>query len=306
MSIKFTKANKNNVYKAFEGEKSFKKLTTEEWHQFVLNYNFDAGLEPFEWLIKQKVCDKGTALILYWQLNPEYFCDAQKIPTAENKSIFEEDYRIIKEIEKKYLEGFYDSELFSFDPKMEFITSKTDTSCIPQIMQEKTNGVLFERLDVEFAFLRNPDEKEYKAINNKLKNAISIIHKTNPGFKPDTPEMIINEIINSVEYWKGKADKININSLSYLWLDCLCKKYSWSWIIWDWETGKSIGAANPSKKLTCPSDTLIKHTIDGFQPSKIILNLFNDLANTEKNSDLKNSASGIGLLFSTEHLQFRE
>lgn len=306
MNVTFTKANKNNVYKAIQGEKSFKKLTTEEWHQFVLNYNFDAGLEPFEWLIKQKVCDKGTALCLYWQLNPDYFCDAKKIPTAENKSMFEQDYSILKEIENKYIEGFYDSELFAFDPK-DFITSKTDISCIPKIMHEKTSGILFEQLDVEFAFLRSPDEKEFKTIETKIKNAILLIQKTNPDFKPEEPKAIINEIINSVEYWKGKEiSKITINSLSYLWLDCLCKSYGWDWIIWDWETGKNIGAANPAKTLTCLSDTIIKHTIDGFQPSKIIANLFKDLQDSDKKTDLKSSAGGIGLVFSTDHLKFRK
>lgn len=308
MGIPFTKANKNNVDKAIKGEKSFKKLTSEEWHQFVQNYNFDAGLEPFEWLIAQKVCDKGTALCLYWHLNPEYFCDSEKIPTVDNKSMFEQDYKIIKEIEKRYAEGFYSSELFSFDPKMEFMTSKTNASCIPEIMQESTNGILFDRVDIEFAFLRNPDEKELKTIDSKLKNAVLIIQKTNPAFQPDQPEITITEIVKSVEYWKGKElGKINIKNLSYLWLDCLCKKYDWNWIIWDWETGKSIGVTNSTKTLTCLSDTLIRHTIDGFQPSAIISKLFNDLKDSEKKTNLKNSGyGGIGLLFSTEHLKFRE
>ncbi|WP_404477401.1 DUF4274 domain-containing protein [Sphingobacterium sp. ML3W] len=73
--ILFTKKNKNNVNDAIEGEKSYKKLTSEEWHQFVQNYNYDSGNEPFEWLIKQKICDKGTALCLYWHLQPDFYCN---------------------------------------------------------------------------------------------------------------------------------------------------------------------------------------------------------------------------------------
>lgn len=308
MSITFTKTNKNNVDKAIKGEKSYKKLTSEEWHQFVQNYNFDSGLEPFEWLINQKVCDRGTALCLYWNLNPEYFCDKIKIPTVDNKSMFEQNYKLITEIEKKYLDGFYNSELFLFDPKNDFITSDTNLSCIPKIMQERTNGILFDRIDVEFAFLRNPSEKELKSIESKIKNAISIIQNTNPAFGYNETGNTVNEIVNSVEYWKGKElGKINIKNLSYLWLDCLCKKYNWNWVIWDYETGKYFGVTNQSKTLTCLSDTIIMHTINGFQPSKIILKLFSDLQDSESKTDLKNSAyGGIGLLFSSGHLKFRE
>jgi hypothetical protein len=302
MTITFSKKNKNNVNNAIEGKKSFKNLTSEEWHQFVQNYNFDDGKEPFEWLIKQKNCDKGTALCLYWFLQPDFYCDENNIDTSD------ENYSLIKEIEKRFLDGYYETELFSFDPKKEFLTSETNISCIPQIMQKKTNGVPFEKINVEFAYLRNPDEKELKTIDKKIKDALSIIQKTNPDYSyTKDVQKTITEIINSVEYWKGKdLGKLKIENLSYLWLDCLREKYNWTWIIWDWETGKSIGVSNKNKALTCLSDTIIKHTIDGFQPTNIISKLFEDLNGIEKVFDMKqNPYIGIGLLFSSDHLTFR-
>lgn len=306
MTIAFTKKNKNNVNDALEGRKSFKKLTTQEWHQFIQNYNYDDGNEPFSWLIQQKICDKGTALCLYWYLQPDFYCDESKT-TTDAANDLNSDYTLIKEIEKRFIEGFYESELFSFDPTHEFLTTGTNLSCIPQIMQEKTNGIPFERVDVEFAFLRNPDEKELKTIDKKIKDAVSILQITNTNFQRTDVKSTIAEIINSIEHWKGKElGKLKIENLSYLWLDCLREQYNWTWVIWDWETGKSFGVTNQSKELTCLSDTLIKHTIDGFQPSSIISKLFTDLNGVERAFDMdENLYSGIGLLFSSDHLKFK-
>lgn len=120
-------------------------------------------------------------------------------------------------------------------------------------------------------------------------------------------QKIIAEIKNGVEHWKGKdSGKLKIENMSYLWLDCLCKEYQWTWVIWDWETGKKIGAASKSKALTCLSDTIIRHIIDRFQPTNIITQLFNDLNGVERVVDLKKDAySGVGLLFSSDHLKFK-
>ena len=65
-------------------------------------------------------------------------------------------------------------------------------------------------------------------------------------------------IIDSVEFWKIRdLGKIKINDLSYLWLDCIHKKYEWDWIMWDWETGANFGVSNKLKSLTCLADTII-------------------------------------------------
>lgn len=305
MEITFTKKNKNNVNDAIEGKKSYKKLTSEEWHQFVLNYNYDNGNEPFEWLVKQKICDKGTALCLYWHLQPDFYCN------NENTSIqnaADNDDLLIKEIETRFVEGFYERELFSFDPKKEFLKSETNVSCIPKVMQEKTAGTSFERIDVEFAFLRNPNEKELKIIDKKIKDAVLLLNIANPDFqRSEDVQKTITEIKNGVENLKGKdLGKLKIQNLSFLWLDCLCQQYNWTWVIWDWETGKKMGVSNNSKALTCLSDTIISHTINGFQPTSIISELFFDLNGAERATDLKkDSYSGIGLLFSSDHLKFR-
>ncbi|PAM95670.1 hypothetical protein B4N84_06110 [Flavobacterium sp. IR1] len=301
----FTKKNKNRVLKAVNHEMSYQKLTAAELHQFVQHWNYDDGIEPFKWIIKQKYLDKGTALCLYWLLQPDYFCGIQNQDQIEN-DINYESYQLIKEIEKNYSSGFYEDENFSFDPN-EFLDSGSNIKCIPAVMLEMSKGTIFERQDIEFAFLREPNDKELKGINTKIADAVKIIKISNPDFVYDQTDFAIQAIIESVEYWKGKdLGKLKIKNLSYLWMDCIQKKHNWDWIIWDWETGNNIGVSNGTKELTCVADTIINHTIDGFQPSKIISDLYQDLAGVNNFYDLKRDPySGVGLLFSTDHLKFR-
>lgn len=303
----FNKKNKNRVLKAVNGEMSYQKLTVAELHQFVQHWNYDDGIEPFQWIIKQKHLDKGTALCLYWMLQPDYFCKFKNEEEVK-EDINYETYQIVKEIEERYTSGFYEDKNFSFDPKEEFFDKNSNAKCIPEEMLVKSPGTVFERQDIEFAFLRKPSEKELKTINTKIADAIKIIQISNPDFIYDHADDAVKAIIKSVEYWKEKElGKIKIKNLSYLWMECIHKKHNWDWIIWDWETGNNIGVTNATKELTCLENTIINHTIDGFQQSSIISDLYKDLAGVNNFYDLKKDPySGIGLLFSTDHLKFRE
>ncbi|MFH6989345.1 DUF4274 domain-containing protein [Flavobacterium collinsii] len=303
----FSKKNKNRVLKAVNGEMSYQKLTAAEWHQFVQNWNYDDGIEPFEWIVKQKTLDKGTALCLYWLLQPDYFCRFKSEDEAREDLYFGQ-YKLLKEIEGRYSTGFYQDENFSFDPNKEFLDENSNVACIPSEMLLKTVGVVFERLDIEFAFLRNPNEKELKTIASRIADAVKIIQISNPDFVYDATDAAVNAIVESVEYWKTKElGKVKINYLSYLWMDCMHKKHSWDWIVWDWETGNNLGVTNTTKELTCLADTIIAHTIDGFQPASIIFDLYKELEGVNNFYDLKRDPySGIGLLFSTDHMKFRD
>jgi hypothetical protein len=42
--------------------------SAEELHQFVLNYNPNDGLLPLEAVVRHPNCDRGTSLLVYWNL----------------------------------------------------------------------------------------------------------------------------------------------------------------------------------------------------------------------------------------------
>ena len=175
-------------------------------------------------------------------------------------------------------------------------------------MLRKTPGVAFDRESVEFAWLRRPDAKESKTIERKISNAIDIIRKFQADYKHDDAVRSVEAIAHAVAHWhESGLDVAKANDLSYLWLDSLHKKYHWEWVMWDWETGANHGVSCPSKKLTCLADTIIHHTIDGFQPPQIISELFRDLAGVNSIFDIRQDPyTGIGLLLATEHLEFQE
>lgn len=64
------------------------------------------------------------------------------------KNSADNNYTLIKEIERRFTEGFYEKELLSFDPKRDFLKPETNASCILKVMQEKTIGTLFERIEM--------------------------------------------------------------------------------------------------------------------------------------------------------------
>lgn len=306
MEQSFNKKNKNRVLKAVNNKMSYQKLTAAELHQFVQHWNYDDGIEPFKWIVKQVYLDKGTALCLYWMLQPDYFCKFKNEDEIKEDLNYEH-YKLIQEIEERYCSGFYEDKNYSFDPREEFFDENSNIKCIPLEMLTQLEGGVFERIDIEFAFLRNPNEKELKTIDSKIADAVKIIQISNPDFVYDQTAATIEAIIESVEYWKNKElGKVKIKNLSYLWMDCIHKQHNWDWIVWDWETGNNIGVTNKTKELACLSDTIINHTIDGFQSSSIISDLYKDLERVNNFYDLKRDPySGIGLLFSTDHLKFR-
>ena len=88
-------------------------LTADNQYRLFLNNNYDDGIAPFDWIIKQKHCDKGTALCLYWFLQPDYFCKFKNEDEIK-ADINYEIYLLIKEIEERYCAGFYVDENFPF------------------------------------------------------------------------------------------------------------------------------------------------------------------------------------------------
>lgn len=99
-----------------------KKLeTSEELHVFARLYNWDnEAYEALRWIVNNPICDKGTALMLYWYSEPrsllnEYADEAE----AEADGYYIDVYRFVKEIESLFLPGFYVRQNISFDPHNE-------------------------------------------------------------------------------------------------------------------------------------------------------------------------------------------
>lgn len=86
-----------------------------ELHQFALNYNCNSGFRPLRRLVGSLLCDKGTALHVYWQ-----FADVVWTAPEDHDTDREEDWDaagLIAEIETRFASGFYQRQEFAFDPR---------------------------------------------------------------------------------------------------------------------------------------------------------------------------------------------
>lgn len=86
------------------------------WYQAVHDFdvnNFDP--EPLFWIIRNKECDKGTALMIYWLVL--LYHNPTVLRTKENLLEGEKAYfPLINEIEDKYKSGFYFQSKIAYDP----------------------------------------------------------------------------------------------------------------------------------------------------------------------------------------------
>lgn len=86
----------------------FEKLQTSvELHFFADGYNWDnTTLKPLYWVLNHPLCDKGTALLLYWAASPESIY-AEYIDRPDEKGYDQKLYDFIKEIEKRISTDYY-------------------------------------------------------------------------------------------------------------------------------------------------------------------------------------------------------
>lgn len=149
------------------------QYSPEMWHQIAMSWNWDNGYDVLRWIISQPICDKGTALLLYWRSSPRYMV---QYATKEEVNKYEiENYEFVKEIENKYVSGFFQNENFEFDPQHDDGTDWTTTYSeyplkqpIPEIMYQATKGSKLVRLKLEEGYppeVLAEAEKASKGVN---------------------------------------------------------------------------------------------------------------------------------------------
>jgi len=95
-----------------------KKNTPKERQLLAIDWNFDNSKEVIKWIAEQPDTDKGTALFLYWYMNPQFFKKYKDREECEKDGGWIlEDFDIVETLEKNYISGFYKNQKYAFDPK---------------------------------------------------------------------------------------------------------------------------------------------------------------------------------------------
>lgn len=132
-----------------------KKNPPKERQLLAIDWNFDNSKEVIKWIAEQEETDKGTALFLYWYMNPQFFKRFKSREECENDASWAlEDFDIVEILEKNYIKGFYKNQKYAFNPKCDIYnggydwTKEVDENemkrAIPEVMYIAIEGEVLE------------------------------------------------------------------------------------------------------------------------------------------------------------------
>lgn len=102
-------------------------------HCLAANLNWDYGLNGLRTVLDQHLCDRGTALMIYWLGEPGHMA-IMDAPTAA----------MLNDLQQRYLSDAFTSKMIAVDPRDILGMNELeagDTSAIPQRMQAPTEGI---------------------------------------------------------------------------------------------------------------------------------------------------------------------
>ena len=88
----------------------------EELHLYADGFNWGTGVEGLRCVIRHQLCDRGTALLIYWRGRPGFF--ARFAAGTETFNPDQADhFDLLLEIEQKVIAGQFQSGRFNYDPR---------------------------------------------------------------------------------------------------------------------------------------------------------------------------------------------
>lgn len=93
--------------------KAFKTLSSAEQYFLASEYNWDDGTIVLDWIIDSPNCDKGTATMIFWLAEPDYYFDF----TEETIDECEKDvWNLLQQIIMKMNNGEFTKSKYKFNP----------------------------------------------------------------------------------------------------------------------------------------------------------------------------------------------
>ena len=131
---------------AFENPDLVEQLESPlELHFFAVTWNWDnATTEPLLRVIRDKRCDKGTALHLYWMGDPISFYENAGSREEVNNGV--DVYDVVREVEEKLVSNYYENQNIKFDPRTAWTPGGITSNCLKQ---EMPSSLLEASLGVE-------------------------------------------------------------------------------------------------------------------------------------------------------------
>ncbi|WP_027078039.1 DUF4274 domain-containing protein [Maribacter antarcticus] len=119
----------------------FKTLNSAEQYYLADNYNWDDGTIVLDWIIDSPKCDKGTASLIFWRAEPDFYFDF----TIETIEEYEKPvWNLLQKIVGKFRENGFKNNRYKFDPIVEGYKTDWKTELdiweIPAELKTTTKG----------------------------------------------------------------------------------------------------------------------------------------------------------------------
>lgn len=133
-----------------------------ELHQIAMRMNWDYDLKWFSPIIKHRLCDRGTAIELYWLGQPDYYVGYEDYRAVN--SVNRESYQLLKYMETVYRERTYEFCEIEYNPLADFSLGVrrclAKYSVIPDAFLMPSVGDLEANLKDLSALRNEPDDLE--------------------------------------------------------------------------------------------------------------------------------------------------
>ena len=138
--IEFSFDEEEDVLPDFD---KFKSLNSAEQYYLAENYNWDDGVIVLKWIVESSKCDKGTACMIFWRAEPDYYFDF----TADNVDEYERDvWELLQLMLAKFKANSFSRSRFEFIPAKEGYRTDWPTALdIWELPKELKDGVQGKR-----------------------------------------------------------------------------------------------------------------------------------------------------------------
>lgn len=120
----------------------FQTLTSAEQYYLASIYNWDDGIAVLDWIIDSPKCNKGTAIMIFWMSEPDYYFDY----TKDSIDDWAEDvWRLLQKIIAKFNKNEFKKSIFGFNPRKEGYNTDWESAKgiweLPKDLVKGTRGV---------------------------------------------------------------------------------------------------------------------------------------------------------------------
>ena len=91
----------------------FKDLSSAEQYYLASIYNWDDGITVLNWIIDSPKCDKGTATMIFWMAEPDYYFDFIE-DTVDDWAL--DVWKLLQKIITKMNNNEFNASKYGFNP----------------------------------------------------------------------------------------------------------------------------------------------------------------------------------------------